>query len=168
MNKFFHKYLFTALVLAWVALDQVTKAILRANLPPGEATGEFWHVRFAHVQNTGSAFGLFLGQTLFLSIVAIAGVIFILVVYRRFVYSVFSTVALALVLGGALGNLVDRLRLGYVTDFIDVRLWDMVYWPAFNVADSGISIGAILLLISVFLSASERGKQDQQPTGTGS
>jgi signal peptidase II len=58
---------------------------------------------------------------------------------------------LGLVFGGAVGNLIDRIRLGYVTDFIDVRLWRDFHWPAFNVADSAITVGSIMLVIFIFL-----------------
>jgi signal peptidase II len=65
--------------------------------------------------------------------------------------SYLATVSLGLIFGGALGNLIDRVRLGYVTDFILVRLWNDFYWPAFNIADSAITIGALTLIIFLIL-----------------
>ncbi len=167
VNSRSRNILFPGVAVLIVIIDQLTKSWVRTNLLPGTAWSEVWHVRIAHVQNSGSAFGMFTNQTFLLTIVAIIGVLFILAVYRRFASTTLSTVSLSLILGGATGNLIDRLRLGYVTDFIDVRLWDRVYWPAFNVADSCISVGAILLLASVFLSAGNRGKENSQPDPTG-
>jgi signal peptidase II len=160
--------LFVSIAALVIVLDQLTKQWVIENVAPGTALSEFWHLRIAHVQNSGAAFGLFPNQALLLSIVEIIGVIFIVAVYRRFASATISTVALGLVLGGAIGNLVDRLRLGYVTDFIEFRFWDRIYWPTFNVADSGISVGAVLLLTYVIWLASRIGKEDDQSDRTGS
>ncbi len=101
-----------------------------------------------HVQNTGSAFGLFTDQAFLLSIVAVAGLVVVLLFFSYLKQlGLAGGIALSLIFAGALGNLIDRLRLAHVTDFIYVRLWDNFYWPAFNVADSSITTGAILLAI---------------------
>ena len=100
-----------------------------------------------HVANTGGVFGLFPDRTpilIVLTIIVIAG---LLLCYRYFPFnSLCSGVAFGFLLGGSIGNLVDRLRLGHVTDFIDVRLWSGFHWPAFNLADSAIVIGVLILL----------------------
>ena len=70
-------------------------------------------------------------------------------------------VALSLIFAGALGNLIDRLSVGYITDFIYVRLWDNVYWPAFNIADSAITIGAISLAVIALVKM--RKKDESKP-----
>ena len=101
--------------------------------------------------NKGAAFGLFPGQSLFLTIVALLSIILLLayalVIYRHYplFYNGLGGVALGLILGGATGNLIDRLRFGEVTDFIDFTVW-----PAFNIADSALSIGAILVVYFFF------------------
>jgi signal peptidase II len=138
-----------------IVLDQVTKLLVLHFLPLFSAVkvipGFF---NLVHVRNTGAAFsflageptvwrqGLFIGLTLF--VVAI-----ILFAYGK-VHSrdYWSKTAYALITGGALGNLVDRLRLGEVIDFLDCYL-SAYHWPAFNVADSAITIGALMLVVSV-------------------
>lgn len=113
---------------------------------PGESLPETGFLRLTHVQNTGTAFGLFTNQAFLLTLIALVGLVIILLFYRYLSpASIVSSLALGLVLGGAVGNLIDRLRLGYVTDFIDVRLWHDFHWPAFNLADSAITVGAFTL-----------------------
>ncbi len=147
-----------------VAADQLTKSWVRVNLVPGESLPEIGILTIIHAQNTGSAFGLFANQAFLLTLIAIVGLVVILLFYRYLPQSsVLSTVALGLVFGGALGNLTDRIRLGHVTDFIYVRLWNDFYWPAFNVADSSISIGVIVL--AVFLLLGLKRKDGQTSTG---
>lgn len=95
---------------------------------------------------------MFTNQAFLLTIVAIAGLVVILLFYRYLPQSsILGTTALGLLFGGATGNLTDRIRLGYVTDFIYFRLWDDVYWPAFNIADSAITIGVIALTVFLLL-----------------
>jgi len=117
-----------------------------------------------HVRNTGTAFGLFADQGFLLSVVAIVGLVAILLFYRNVSrVSSLGIMALGLVFGGAAGNLTDRLRMGYVTDFIDVRLYGNFHWPAFNVADSAISLGAICLACFILL---ELQKGERHPSRT--
>ena len=116
--------------------------------------------RITHVHNTGAAFGLFQGHSFTLTIVASAGIAVILLcalfLYRRFpiLDSMPSRLALGLILGGTIGNLIDRLRFGYVTDFIDIGIW-----PTFNIADSAITVGAILFAYSSLRSLSKGEKR---------
>jgi signal peptidase II len=129
-----------------VSLDQITKEWIRSSIDVGDHLPEIGCLTIIHIQNTGSAFGLFTNQAFLLSIVAIAGLIVVLIFFRYLSELGFvGGVALSLIFGGALGNLIDRFRYGYVTDFIYMRLWDNVFWPAFNVADSAITVGAISL-----------------------
>jgi signal peptidase II len=112
----------------------------------------FGCLSLTNVRNTGSAFGLFVNQAFLLTLIAIVGVVAILLFYRYFSKSsMLGVSALSLVFGGAIGNLIDRLRFGYVTDFIDVRLWHDFHWPSFNVADSAITVGSIVLVVFIFL-----------------
>jgi signal peptidase II len=141
-------FLLTAILI--VVSDQLTKLWIKSNLLPGEAYPAIGPLTITHIQNSGAAFGMFTNQTLLLTISAGIGLIVIILFYRRIArYSLLASIALGLVLGGAAGNLIDRLNLGYVTDFIYVRLWGDVYWPAFNIADSGITIGVISLLVFI-------------------
>ena len=148
-------FLFIAAFVA--AADQLSKSWIRANLLPGESFPEIWRFSIAHVQNTGAVFGLFTNQAFLLTLIAIVGLIVILLFYRYLPQSyVLSTIALGLVFGGALGNLIDRIRFGGVTDFILVRLWDDFYWPAFNIADSAISVGVIVLIVFLLLGLTKK------------
>lgn len=148
-----------------VAADQLTKSWIRANLLPGESLPEIGILTIVHAQNTGSAFGLFTNQAFLLTLIAVVGLVVILLFYRYLPQSsILSTVALGLVFGGALGNLTDRIRLGHVTDFIYVRLWGDFYWPAFNIADSSISIGVVVL--AVFLLIGLKKKDGQTSRGS--
>ena len=160
--------IFLAIVAVVVVLDQFSKQWIRDNVPLGGSLPAMGRLTIVHVQNTGSAFGLFTDQAFLLSIIAVAGLVVVLLFFRYLKQlGVTGGIALSLIFSGALGNLVDRLRLGHVTDFIYVRLWDNFYWPAFNVADSAITTGAILLAV-VALSAfgkkhepgPEAGKKD--------
>jgi len=140
------KWIFLFIAALVVVFDQITKSWIRTNLIPGESLPETCHISIIHAQNTGAAFGLFTNQSFILTIVAVIGLLVILFFYRYISQAnIASSFALGLILGGALGNLVDRIRIGYVTDFIYVRLWNNVYWPAFNVADASITIGVFLL-----------------------
>jgi len=148
---------FYLVVLATVALDQATKAWILGHLRLGQSIpilpGCF---DLTLILNPGAAFGLMAGlpagirQPLFVVIaIAAAGLI---VFYRhRFLRDhPLASAAMALILGGALGNLVDRLRYGMVVDFLDVYLGPY-HWPAFNVADSAISVGVGLMLLDLLL-----------------
>lgn len=138
--------LFLAIAASVIVVDQTTKSWIRANLLPGVSLPEEGFLRLTHVQNTGTAFGLLANQSFLLTVIAVTGLLAILFFYRHLPReTTLSLVALSLVFGGAMGNLIDRLRLGYVTDFIDIRLWGDFHWPAFNFADSSITVGAIIL-----------------------
>jgi signal peptidase II len=146
------KWTFLLIAVFVLATDQLSKFWIIDNLLPGESLPETWHLSITHLQNTGSAFGIFTNQAFLLTIVAIAGLVVILLFYRYLPQSsILGTIALGLLFGGATGNLTDRIRLGYVTDFIYFRLWDDVYWPAFNIADSAITIGVISLTVFLLL-----------------
>ncbi|HQU50057.1 MAG TPA: signal peptidase II [Casimicrobiaceae bacterium] len=141
-----------ALAAAIVVVDQVTKAAIQSTLEPGEAIAVLPILSIVLVFNTGAAFSFLAGgdgwQRWLFSGIAIAAAVFILWLIRQGGGRVYLA-GLALILGGAIGNLVDRLLLGHVVDFILVHWRDWSY-PAFNVADSAITIGAILLVVDSF------------------
>jgi signal peptidase II len=144
--------IFLTIAASVVALDQISKLWVRSNIPPYESIPVFGCLSLTNVRNTGSAFGLFVNQAFLLILIGVVGVIAILLFYRYFSKSnLLGVSALALVFGGAIGNLIDRFRFGYVTDFIDVRLWHDYHWPSFNVADSAITVGSIVLVVFIFL-----------------
>lgn len=157
----------TAIVV--VLVDQLSKLWISRTLGSGAAQHSTeiignW-VRFSYTTNSGAAFGMFPAATLVFTIVAIVAVP-VLLLARSYVAdrAWWITIIFGMLLGGALGNLFDRLRLGHVVDFIDVGIGNL-RWPSFNVADSSFVVGVILL--AIYLSAAgekaERLRDDQRP-----
>ena len=141
---------FAAVTLVIYIADQVTKLLIVNNLRLYESIPENGLLRLTHVTNTGSAFGLLHGQTGFLILVSIIGVLGVLFYYRaNGRESALLRYSLALLLGGALGNLTDRLVRGAVVDFISVQVWSDYYFPTFNVADSALTVGLLALAFYV-------------------
>jgi signal peptidase II len=146
-------YLWIAGVI--VALDQVTKALVDDFMTLHESrTIVEGLVRLTYVQNRGAAFGILSDaglpyQSLMFSVVSLLALLAIaLYAWRMPVQSRLPQTALAMVMGGAVGNLLDRARLGYVIDYVDMY-WGPHHWPAFNVADSAITVGVALLVIDI-------------------
>jgi signal peptidase II len=141
------RLLFFAAALTVLALDQASKELVRTFMDRGEAWPNGWPVRLHYVTNTGAAFGILKDQTGFLIVTTLVGLVAIYLYYRYPPFEhLLAPVAIGMMLGGAIGNLLDRLRLGRVTDFIDFPVW-----PSFNVADSCIVIGIAILLLGYAL-----------------
>ena len=140
--------LFFLVALFIIGADQASKAWIRASLPEGYSLFRLGFFSITNVHNTGAAFGLFPEQSLVLAIFAIIAAIvvlfFVLYGHRYFPWleSISVTLTFGLVLGGTVGNLIDRFRFGYVTDFIDFG-----FWPTFNIADSAVTVGVILFAL---------------------
>ncbi len=151
----------TALLL--VAADQLSKLWIRSNLAIWESLFEVGFFRLTRVHNSGAAFGLFQGQSFLLTIIALVGVaallLYIFFFHHKFPFldNRLGKLALGLVLGGAVGNLIDRIHFGYITDFIDFN-----FWPAFNIADSAIVVGVIILAYYIISLAGTRKHSDEQ------
>ncbi|MCA9850107.1 MAG: signal peptidase II [Dehalococcoidia bacterium] len=148
-----------ALSLAVIVADQLSKAAVRASLHPGEVWPRDWElIRFSHVHNTGAAFGILEGASTFLVIaplIAIAAITFFLLMLPS--SGRWYPLALAAILGGAVGNLIDRIRLGYVTDFIDPT-----HYPSFNLADSAVVIGVFTIAVLSFLAPGEDDEEEPE------
>jgi signal peptidase II len=145
--------IFGALAAVVVVVDQLSKAWLVSFLDPGERTpivGDL--VRLVHSQNTGALFGLFKDQALLFGVVSIGVVGLIVWFHRSSGRNTMLSVALGLLLGGAIGNMIDRFRLGYVIDWVDAGIGDLRFYT-FNVADSAISVSILLLILTAFLPA---------------
>ena len=137
-------FLLTLLVLA---IDQLLKAIVIIKLKPLQSITVIKGVfTITYVRNYGAAFGILQSQNLLLIALSMA-IIFLVVINRRKLsgYSRVFQIGLGLALGGALGNLADRIRLGYVIDFLDFQ-----FWPVFNLADIAIVCGVGLIIISLY------------------
>ena len=139
----FHLVKQSWIVALIVVADQLTKAAVRSHFQPGQSIPLIPSVlHLTYVQNTGAAFGLFRGHpNLFIVLSVFIGAGVMLELLRRRPRTWPMDVALSLILGGAMGNLIDRVWFGSVIDFIDLRVW-----PVFNLADSAITVGVILLL----------------------
>ena len=146
---------------AVVAADQLTKAMILARFAPGERLEVTSFLNLVLAFNKGAAFSLLAQapgwQTPLLVAIALAAVAILSALIVRNLHKRLLCTGLALVLGGAMGNLVDRLRLGHVVDFVDLHAagW---HWPAFNVADSGITVGAAILILEGFLGHEGRAR----------
>ena len=142
-----------SVALAAVAADQLTKAIVTSRLGLGEEVHVVGPFSIHHVQNSGIAFGLFASATSL--VILLTGVAVIWMIYffaRSGSRHTVLPVALGLVIGGSVSNLVDRVRLGHVTDFLD-----FTYWPAFNLADTFIVVGVGILLLALVAADRSRG-----------
>ncbi len=143
-----------------VALDQFTKNLVRENL----AYGEIWaprewlipYARIVHWYNTGVAFGLFQGMGDVFTFLPLLIVILVFIFYNRLTGdNWWMRFAIALEFGGAIGNIIDRITLGYVTDFISIG-----NFPVFNLADASITIGVCVLLLALW---KEEKKESSKP-----
>jgi signal peptidase II len=141
-----HWSVFVGLAGTVVVLDQLTKAWLVSHLTPGQVVDVVGsNVRLVFSQNSGALFGLFRDSALLFGLVSL-GVIGLIVAYhRQSGRSLYLSIALGFLLGGAVGNVIDRLRLGYVVDFVDIGLGTL-RWYTFNVADAAISASIVLLV----------------------
>lgn len=149
-------FLWITVAVFWV--DILTKWVVVQNFDLHQSVNLLPIFSFSYVRNYGAAFGLFFGQRWPLACIAIVISLFII----RFLYKTPKTdyvhnVGFSLILGGALGNLFDRLYHGYVIDFLDFH-WRQWHYPAFNVADSAICIGVMLLLFGCFFTPKDQEK----------
>ena len=145
-----HWILFFGLAGLVLVLDQLAKAWLVANVAPGEVVSVVgdW-IRLVFSQNSGALFGLFRDNAVAFGLLSIAVIALIVVYHGKVGRSLYLSIALGLLLGGALGNLTDRLRLGYVVDFVDIGIGSLRFYT-FNVADAAIS-GSIVMLVAAAL-----------------
>ena len=134
-----------------VLADQAAKLAAVKWLRPAESMPLTSWIKLTWATNTGGAFGVFDSRTGVLSAVAGAIVLVLILLAPKLGGGRLLAVSLALVMGGALGNLIDRVRVGYVIDYIDLNFWPLVHWPVFNIADIAITVGAGLLIIATLL-----------------
>lgn len=129
-----------------IILDQVTKSFVSARLQLGESIPVFenvFHITLIH--NSGAAFGIFKGMLAIFILLSLVTIFLIICYAKRFLNSsIYLRTDLLFILAGTAGNLIDRIRFGYVIDFIDLRVW-----PIFNIADMTITIGAFFLVYHI-------------------
>lgn len=165
-------WIFGLVMPLMVVADQVSKWLVVHNIPMWDRIPVI-HGFFdlVHYRNTGMAFGLFRGGNQafvipFFVVLALAALTFIVVYIKRDPHMPLSlVVALSLVAAGAIGNAMDRVHYGDVVDFLLVYIGDHV-WPAFNVADAGISVGAVLMALDLFRNPTSGGKPGSAATNS--
>ena len=163
MKNVLQKYATIGLIAAVIVLlDQWTKSLVRTNIPQGASwlpESLLWispYARIVHWYNTGAAFGMFKDASMILTVLAFIVIGAILFYYPQVSHDDWSLrLALSMQLGGAIGNLIDRLTIGHVTDFISVG-----NFPVFNVADASISVGAAVLFLGVWLQERAEKKRE--------
>ena len=153
-SNIWQRYLvFVVTTVLWVTADQISKSWVRNNIVPGNTLHIKGILSFTYLTNTGGVFGMFQGHV---EVFIITSVIIILALFFFHYYfkvdHPLPNFAFGLIMGGAIGNMIDRIFFRQVTDFIDIRLWNNYHWAPFNIADSGVVVGAILtiIIISVF------------------
>ena len=155
MDKSIPKYLlYLSFAVLVIAIDQLTKQIAYQNLLGQPPIDVLPVLQWALVFNQGAAFGMFnnaggFQHYLFSGVAVVVSIVLLIWMWRTFMNNALLTVGLTLVLAGAVGNLIDRIRFQFVIDFINFHYADW-FFPAFNVADSAITIGAILLIVDSF------------------
>ncbi len=141
-----HWLIFFGIAAIVMVVDQLAKAVLVANVTPGDVVNVIgdW-VRLVFSQNSGALFGLFRENALLFGIASVAVMGLIVAYHARSGRSLYLSIALGLLLGGALGNMIDRLRLGYVVDFVDIGIGDLRFYT-FNLGDAAISTAIVMLI----------------------
>lgn len=157
--------LILAISMTVVLLDQISKFLVRQNIPLGYGVDQEVIIpgffSLTHIQNTGAAWGILSGLSGWLAVLSFV-VLILLILFHRHIKSknMVYKIAMGLMIGGITGNLIDRLRLGCVTDFLDFCFWGW-HFPAFNVGDSAICVGIGLYLLWQFLEQ-KTGKQQEE------
>lgn len=155
------------LTILWVVIDQITKQWVAGSFDYRETLAVLPFFNITYVHNPGAAFSFLADQGgwqrwFFTAIAAIASIIFIVWLAKTSKKQTMLSISFALILSGAVGNLIDRVLFGYVIDFIDFH-WSGTHFPAFNVADSMIFIGAALMLLDSFMNPEPEKDQDKAP-----
>ena len=149
-----------ALILGVIALDQVTKALVLNFLYEGQLELIPGVLRFTYVENRGMAFGLLSDHRWVFMVLSVLGILLVGFYLYRYVGSTLGRVSLALVIGGGIGNMIDRISLGFVVDFIDFCLFDFWIW-VFNIADAAVCVGAALFALELILEAVREYKKSR-------
>ena len=168
--------LVSALIVGVIALDQISKALVLKLLYEGHVVLIPGVLDFTYVENRGMAFGLLADHRWVFMVLSVLGIALVGFYLYRFVTSTLGRVSLALVIGGGIGNMIDRISLGFVVDFIDFCLFDFWVW-VFNVADAAVCVGAALFALDLILemvreykkshNGSEKPQNDGEETNNG-
>lgn len=144
--------IFLLVIVGVLTVDQLTKYIVQSNMIEGQSMpviNGIFHLTY--VRNPGAAFGIFPDRTSFFILVTLLVILMVVIFYRQIPREkLLMRIALGLMVGGALGNLLDRLRLGKVVDFFDFQVW-----PVFNIADMAVVVGVGILILELLRSKDE-------------
>lgn len=150
-------------IILSIIFDQVTKFWAANVLKNGDSIkiiGNF--LRFTYAENKGAAFSILQNQRMFFLIITVIMLVILAIIYFRTKnISKLSKLSIAMITGGAIGNFIDRLRLGYVIDFIDVRFGSLYNFPVFNIADSFVVCGTILMIILILFNKFETSENNE-------
>ena len=137
---------FILITIAIITIDRLTKNYIISHIKLGESIKLLNILNLTYAQNKGAAFGILQGKLFFFITVSIFVIGLIIIFYEALVKSKISLVSISLILGGTIGNILDRIFYGFVIDFIDFKIW-----PIFNIADSALTIGIIIFSIYLIL-----------------
>ncbi|MCP3680577.1 MAG: lipoprotein signal peptidase [Gammaproteobacteria bacterium] len=165
MRNRYRLLIWLVIVVAIVIADQVSKSFIVKNLMPGDSYHLFDWLSFTLVRNSGAAFSMLQRaggwqRWIFVAVAAAISIMIIVSLIRMPARRWWQPLSLSLILGGALGNLYDRITLGYVNDFIDFHIGTW-HFAIFNVADAAITVGVLLLLITLLLDRTGSVKRGQ-------
>lgn len=142
------------------ALDQLLKWLIRAKLADGQGVTVIPGVlQIYHIQNTGGAFSILPNQIWLFVLVALVVIVAVIVISRKIHANTLTKIGLGLLLGGAIGNMTDRVLIHSVTDYV---YFSIIHFPIFNLADASIDVGVLLLLIQSFRSSSRNGNENSK------
>ena len=145
--------IFWAVAAVAAAADLCTKHLIFQRLPALDSKPIVivkGFIQIVHSENRGGVFGLAQGSAMWLVFGLVAGALVVWFAHRKENKALLLQIALGLIMAGAIGNVFDRVAIGYVRDFVDVCYWSGKHWPAFNVADAGICVGAVYLAVHAF------------------
>lgn len=151
--------IFGAIFAFSIIIDQLSKLKAVEVLKDGSSIkiiGDF--LRFSYVENRGAAFGILQNKQWFFIIITVIMMGVLLYLFFKYNISRLSKLSIVLIAGGAIGNLIDRVKLGYVVDFIDVRFGKIYDFPVFNMADSFVVVGTIILIFLILFNKFEKSE----------
>ena len=154
-----------AIIVSVIVLDQASKLLVLTYLYEDEVAIIKDVLHFTYVENRGMAFGLLADRRWIFLVASVIGIGLVAFYLFKFTNRTLSRVALSMIVGGGIGNMIDRLRLGFVVDFIDFCAFDFWVW-VFNIADAAVCVGAALFMLDLILELVGEYKQKKPPTGT--
>lgn len=158
------RYTFAFTAILTLAVDIVTKRMIVSSMQLHEViqvVGNY--VRITYILNPGAAFGLFPGSRVALIAVSVAAVVIVMFVGGKRKGKLSTVIPLGLILGGAIGNLIDRVRLGEVVDFVQVGIPPDTYWPVFNAADAAVTTGVVWLALGLVFHRGQAAEETSSP-----